>query len=380
MATSEGEDSRHDFNVVSEYRSAYQAVIEASASTQIDDHEKATVATAPSSIVKTTQEKRSTVAIPKLDRRKLLVRYNRLTIRQPIRQSVRGSSSQHDIPPTSRDATNPLDICRQYSRDLVPAINSTNHHSGPTDDECSSTSHGIISDDWRPTNLDGFTDILDSYNIHIFNNMYCSSEDFRNSMQWWREEKLRYEKAATDMAKRRASCAANSGEDLKSNLNRALNDHAIHDAASPFLYFLGSAYRANIAPSPVAKTEESLYAETAIRKAVPISTHYQTARGGRYISFGILTAVDQSSLESDHSSPSNLLRQPPGHLDWAYQVRIPASNAFYICEIGYHVFISWYDDMTPCLSVVMDDLEDSTTSDEQRAHYVLFKIVVIHAL
>lgn len=90
---------------------------------------------------------------------------------------------------------------------------------------------------------------------------------------------------------------------------------------------------------------------------------------------GSSTSADQSSLESDHSSPSNLLRQPPGYLDWAYWVRIPASNEFFICEIGYHVFISWYDDMTPYLSVVMDYLEDFTTSDEQRAH-VLFKIVV----
>ena len=32
MATNEGEDSRHDFNVVGEYRSAYQAVTEGSAS------------------------------------------------------------------------------------------------------------------------------------------------------------------------------------------------------------------------------------------------------------------------------------------------------------------------------------------------------------
>lgn len=78
MATSEGEDSRHDFNVVGEHRSAYQMVTEASVSTQIDGREMATVATtAPSSIVNTTQEKRSTVAIPKLDRRNLLARYNR---------------------------------------------------------------------------------------------------------------------------------------------------------------------------------------------------------------------------------------------------------------------------------------------------------------
>ena len=78
MATSEGEDSRHDFNVVGEHRSAYQMVTEASVSTQIDGREMATVATtAPSSIVNTTQKKRSTVAIPKLDRRNLLARYNR---------------------------------------------------------------------------------------------------------------------------------------------------------------------------------------------------------------------------------------------------------------------------------------------------------------
>lgn len=136
--------------------------------------------------------------------------------------------------------------------------------------------------------------------------MYCSSEDFRNSMQWWREEKLRYEKAVTEMAKQgRASCVANSGKDVNSNLNRALNDHAIHDAESAFLYVLGSAYRANIAPSPVevreylgpsTKTKESLYTgQTTIGKAAPISTHYQPARGGRYITFGIFD-VSRSKL------------------------------------------------------------------------------------
>ena len=122
-------------------------------------------------------------------------------------------------------------------------------------------------------------------------------------MQWWREEKLRYEKAVTEMAKQgRASCVANSGKDVKSNLNRALNDHAIHDAASAFLYCLRSAYSANIAPSPVEVRE---YLLTLFRPKYALSALVQKPKN--------LSILNKRQSEKPYQYPPII--NPPGEDD-----------------------------------------------------------------
>ena len=122
-------------------------------------------------------------------------------------------------------------------------------------------------------------------------------------MQWWREEKLRYEKAVTEMAKQgRASCVANSGKDVNSNLNRALNDHAIHDAESAFLYVLGSAYRANIAPSPVEVRE---YLLTLFRPKYALSALVQKPKN--------LFILNKRQSEKPYQYPPII--NPPGEDD-----------------------------------------------------------------
>jgi hypothetical protein len=271
---------------------------------------------------------------------------------------------------------------------------------------------------WRPTELDGFTEVLDLFNIHILRGPTISTRIYP---MWWVAEKRRYNTAFENNSSKALGESASLHDAINNDTSIKQGGSIKRDPQKALVSFLESACTARIIPGPVEIREFLLElfhpqfaSSTLVREANnasvlenPISlTQYQYPpiiyfyEDGNASDSGSSTAVESDQSESSDESESNesessdesgssdnsvdshqlsssdLLRQPLGHLDCAYWIRPGISDRFSLGNVGYHVFVSWKNDMTPYFSIVMDDLEDSIISQHHRDNYVLFKLVV----